>query len=69
MLALTLVLPVLPVSAQTNRNEVLLFTYFRDNGVDGVHLAMTTNGVDFVALNNDKAIFTPPKWPGQRCCR
>ncbi len=69
LLAMTLVLPVLPVSAQTNRNEVLLFTYFRDNGVDGVHLAMTTNGVDFVALNNDKAVFTSPKWPGQNLTR
>ena len=44
IVALGLLLPVLPVVAQTNRNEVLLFTYFRNNGVDGVHLAMTANG-------------------------
>ena len=54
---------------QKNRDEVLLFTYFRDNGVDGVHLALTTNGLDFVALNGDKAIFTPSQWPGQNLTR
>jgi hypothetical protein len=69
LFVLGLLLPVLPVSAQTNREQVLLFTYFRDNGVDGVHLAMTTNGVDFVALNDDKAVFAPPKWPGQNLTR
>jgi beta-xylosidase len=50
-------------------NEVLLFTYFRNNGADGVHLAMTTNGVDFFALNGDKPIFKPPQWPGQNLTR
>lgn len=49
--------------------DALLLTYFRDNGRDGVHLAMTTNGVDFVALNGDKAIFEPPQWPDQDLTR
>ena len=50
-------------------NEALLFAYFRNNGVDGVHLAMTTNGVDFFPLNDDRAIFKPPQWPGQNLTR
>jgi len=50
-------------------DEVLLFTYFRDNGQNGVHLAMTTNGVDLVPLNDDKPIFKPPAWPGQNLTR
>lgn len=58
-----------PVIAQTNRDAVLLFTYFRYDGVDGVHLALSNNGVDFVALNDDKAVFTPPQWPGQNLTR
>lgn len=58
-----------PVTAQTNRDSVLLFTYFRHDGVDGVHLALSNNCVDFVALNDDKAVFTPPQWPGQNLTR
>ena len=58
-----------PAAAATNRDDVLLFTYFRNNGKDGVHLAMTTNGVDFYALNNDQPIFKPPQWPGQNLTR
>lgn len=57
-----------PVTAQTN-GDAVLFTYFRHDGVDGVHLAMTTNGVNLVALNGDKAVFTPPQWPGQNLTR
>ncbi len=60
LLTSCLLVPVSPVAAQSNSDEVLLFTYFRNNGQDGVHLATSTNGVNFVALNDDKAIFTPP---------
>lgn len=56
-------------SAQSNAGERLWFTYFRNNGQDGVHLATSTNGVGFFALNGDKAIFTPPPWPGQNLTR
>ena len=69
LLALGLLLPTAPSTAQTNREETLLFTYFRDNGADGVHLAMTTNGVAFFPLNGDHAVFTPPPWPGQNLTR
>ena len=55
-------------SARTD-DDVLLFTYFRNNGRDGVHLATSANGLNFVALNDDKAIFTPPPWPGQNLTR
>jgi hypothetical protein len=64
-----LVLAPVIIAAQTNADEVLLFTYFRNNGQDGVHLATSTNGSHFVALNEDKAIFTPPPWPGQNLTR
>jgi hypothetical protein len=64
----------IPLKAQaatvaTNSDDILLFTYFRHNGRDGVHLAMSTNGVDFFALNNDQPIFKPPQWPGQNLTR
>jgi len=70
IIALALLLSGMRASAQASSTEVLLFTYFRNNGVDGVHLATSTNGVDFVALNNDQAIFTPPQWAnGQNLTR
>ena len=56
-------------SAQTSGDDVLLLTYFRNNGQDGVHLATSTNGLNFVALNDDQAIFAPPLWPGQNLTR
>lgn len=59
---------LLPERPDTEK-DVLLFTYFRNNGADGVHLAMTTNGMDFLPLNSDKAIFKPPQWPGQNLTR
>ena len=45
--------------------DVLLLTFFRDNGQHGVNLAMSTNGVDFLELNGGRPIFHPPAWPGQ----
>ena len=56
-------------ASNARAEDALLFAYFRDNGQNGVHLAMTTNGVDFVPLNDDKPIFTPPPWPKQNLTR
>ncbi len=50
-------------------DEVLLFTYFRDNGQAGVCLCQSADGVAFTPLNGDKPIFTPPAWPGQNLTR
>lgn len=51
------------------QDDVLLLTYFRDNGQHGVNLAVSSNGVDFIALNGGSPIFTPPAWPGQNLTR
>jgi len=48
---------------------VLLFSYFRDNGREGVFLATSTDGNQFLPLNDDKPVFAPPKWPGQNLTR
>ena len=50
-------------------DEVLLFSYFRDNGKDGVFLATSDDGAEFRPLNDDKPVFPPPKWPGQNLTR
>ncbi|WP_347838917.1 glycoside hydrolase family 43 protein [uncultured Draconibacterium sp.] len=42
-----------------NSTKVYLFSYFKDNGQDGLHLAYSYDGYRFVALNNDSSILTP----------
>ncbi|MFI8378874.1 glycoside hydrolase family 43 protein [Leeuwenhoekiella sp. NPDC079379] len=36
-----------------------LFTYFKGNGEDGLHLAYSTDALNWKSLNNDKSILTP----------
>ncbi len=43
-------------SCQVNH---LLFAYFTDNGQDGLHLACSTNGLEWNALNNGKSLVKP----------
>jgi len=44
-------------AAQTG--DVYLFTSFRRNGEDGLHLAFSRDGHKWTALNNDKPFLTP----------
>lgn len=59
----------LSIAAQPECPEVMLFSYFRDNGKDGVFLAKGSGDTEFQALNGDKPVFAPPKWPGQNLTR
>lgn len=45
------------VTAQ--EQPVYLFSYFKGNGEDGLHLAYSTDGYRFKALNNDKTFLKP----------
>ena len=56
-------------ASPTPAPQAILFSYFRDNGKDGVFLATSEYGSEFKALNDDKPIFTPPHWPGQNLTR
>ena len=40
-------------------NEVFLFSYFKKNGEDGLHLAYSYDGFKWDALNNDKSFLIP----------
>ena len=51
------------------QNDVLFYTYFRDNGQDGTCLAVSEDGLKFTALNGDKPLLLPAKWPGQNLTR
>ena len=50
-------------------DEVLLFSFFRDNGQNGTYLAYSSDGLHFTPLNNDEPVLFPAKWPGQNLTR
>jgi len=41
------------------QKEVYLFSYFVDNGQDGLHLAYSTDGLKWTALNDGKSYLSP----------
>ncbi len=45
-------------SANAQR-QVYLFSYFNNNGQDGLHLAYSKDGYQWTALKNDKSFLTP----------
>ena len=42
-----------------NTKEIYLFSYFKNNGQDGLHLAYSTDGLQWTALNNDSSFLKP----------
>lgn len=46
-----------PKPAKTS--EALLFAYFKGNGEDGLHLASSSDGYTWTALNNDQSFLKP----------
>lgn len=49
---------LLCTNAQTE-NSVFMFSYFKNNGKDGLHLAYSNDGLKWLALNNDKSFLQP----------
>jgi hypothetical protein len=45
--------------ASKAQDEVFLFSYFIDNGQDGLHLAYSTDGLTWTPLNNGKSFLAP----------
>ncbi len=41
------------------KEKVFLFSYFKGNGEDGLHLAYSTDGYNFKVLNDDKSFLKP----------
>lgn len=56
ILVIVLCLFSLTLKAQ---NKVYLFSYFVDNGQDGLHLAYSTDGLKWTALNQGKSYLSP----------
>jgi hypothetical protein len=44
---------------QKPEKEVYLFSYFKNNGEDGLHLAYSYDGLSWTALKNDSSFLTP----------
>ncbi|WP_343303856.1 glycoside hydrolase family 43 protein [Chitinophaga niabensis] len=50
---------LLMMQAATAQDSVYLFSYFKDNGQDGLHLAYSMDGYTWKALKNDRSFLTP----------
>lgn len=59
LLALAFVDSAPGADAATAADSVLLFTSFRKNGEDGLHLAWSRDGYEWKALRNDKSFLAP----------
>jgi len=46
-------------SCSKKDSEIYLFSYFKGNGEDGLHLASSEDGLKWEALNNDKSFLEP----------
>lgn len=44
---------------QAQQDEVYIFSYFKNNGKDGLHLAYSNDGYKWTALNNDRSFLKP----------
>jgi len=64
-----LIITLCLASAQAKSKNIFLFTYFRNNGVEGVFLATSTDGRHFQTANNGKPIMAPADWKGQNLTR
>jgi hypothetical protein len=47
------------VFAQADPVKIYMFSYFKNNGQDGLHLAYSYDGYTFTALNNDSSFLKP----------
>ncbi|GAA5221194.1 glycoside hydrolase family 43 protein [Membranihabitans marinus] len=48
---------ILPLYSQSD--SAYLFTYFKNNGEDGLHIAYSDNGIEWISLNQDQSILQP----------
>jgi hypothetical protein len=47
------------IIAQSAEDSVLMFSYFKGNGEDGLHLAYSHDGYKWMALKHDSSFLTP----------
>lgn len=54
-----LLLSIIAIGAMAHDNEAYLFSSFRDNGQDGLHLAYSHDGLEWTTLKGDKPFLKP----------
>ena len=52
-------LPVFSYAQATNTDSVLIFSYFKGHGDDGLHLAYSYDGLQWASLKGDSSFLTP----------
>jgi len=59
--ALIFIMQLAPATllAQAKSNMVYMFSYFKNNGEDGLHLAYSNDGLTWLALKHDSSFVTP----------
>lgn len=50
---------MLTMGCTSQEPDVYLFSFFRNNGEDGLHLAYSEDGLNWTALNENKSFLTP----------
>lgn len=58
-LVLFFVLSLQTMAQKRIRKPVYLFSYFKNNGKDGLHLAYSKDGYNWLTLNNDSSVLVP----------
>lgn len=61
--------PSAPGGNAVPAGQVVLMSFFRDQGKAGTFLCVSEDGLKFHPLNNNKPILPPGKWPGQGLTR
>lgn len=54
-----LVLALIVISCSSKEPEVYMFSFFQNNGADGLHLAYSYDGLSWKALNDNKSYLKP----------
>ena len=67
-LLLALLAPLAALHGADN-DDILLLSFFRDNGQAGIYLAASDDGLHFTPLNNDQPVMKPGPWPKQSLTR
>lgn len=59
MIRLTTLFLFIALNGFSQSKDVYIFSYFKNNGEDGLHLAFSEDGYKWSALNNDSSILKP----------
>lgn len=68
ILAALLLAPMAALQAADN-DDIMLISFFRENGTAGIYMAASEDGLHFTPLNNDQPVMKPGPWAKQSLTR